>query len=50
MANDEKATVEVWRRKGEKLVFHVLLERTLTLATPLLPGLEIPLEKIFRKR
>ncbi|MCI0694969.1 Uma2 family endonuclease [candidate division KSB1 bacterium] len=49
MANDEKATVEVWRRKGKKLVFHALLDKTQTLTTPLLPELEIPLAKIFQK-
>jgi len=49
MANAEKETVEVWRRKGEQLVFHALLDKTQTLTTPLLPGLEISLEKIFRK-
>jgi len=49
MANHEKATVEIWRRKGKKLVFHALLDRTQTLTTPLLPGLGIALEKIFQK-
>jgi len=49
MANDENETVEVWRRRGKKLVFHTLLDKTQTLTTPLLPGLEIELEKIFRK-
>jgi len=49
MANDEGATVEIWRRQGKKLVFHALLDRTQTLTTPLLPGLEISLEKIFQK-
>ncbi|MCI0694968.1 Uma2 family endonuclease [candidate division KSB1 bacterium] len=47
MASEEKKTVEVWRRKGKKLVFHVLLDRTQTLITPLLPGLEIHLQEIF---
>jgi len=49
MANDVTETVEVWRRNGKKLVFHALLDRTQTLTTPLLPGLEIALEKIFQK-
>jgi Uma2 family endonuclease len=48
MASEENETVEVWRRKGNKLEFHVLHDRTQTLTTPLLPGLEIPLTKIFR--
>jgi Uma2 family endonuclease len=49
MASNEKATVEVWRRRGKKLDFHAVLGKTQTLATPLLPGLEISLEKIFRQ-
>jgi Uma2 family endonuclease len=49
MANAEKATVEVWHRRGKKLVFHAVLDRAQTLTTPLLPGLEISLEKIFQK-
>ena len=49
MANQEQETLEVWRRKGKKLVFHALLDKTQTFTTPLLPGLEISLEKIFRK-
>jgi len=49
MANDESETVEIWRRKGKKLVFHALLDRTQTLTTPLLPGLEIALGKIFQR-
>lgn len=49
MANDETATVEVWQRNGDKLVFHKLLDKTQILTTPLLPGLEIALEKIFQK-
>jgi Uma2 family endonuclease len=49
MASDEKATVEVWRRRGKKLEFHAVLGRAQTLATPLLPGLEISLEKIFQQ-
>jgi Uma2 family endonuclease len=49
MASAEKETVEVWRRKGTKLVFHTLLDKTRMLTTPLLPGLEIPVEEIFRK-
>jgi len=48
MANDIKAIVEVWRRRGKKLVLHTVLDRTQTLTTPLLPGLEISLEKIFQ--
>ncbi len=48
MANEEKATVEIWRRQGGKLAFHALLDRTQILTTPLLPGLEISLEKIFK--
>jgi Uma2 family endonuclease len=50
MASEKKETGEVWRRKGKKLVFHALLDRTQILTTSLLPGLEIPLERIFRKR
>ncbi|MGH7450745.1 MAG: Uma2 family endonuclease, partial [bacterium] len=50
MSSEKQETVEVWRRKGKKLVFHALLDRTQTLTTPLLPGLEIALEKIFKKR
>jgi len=49
MANDERKTVEIWRRKGKKLVFHALLDGTQTLTTPLLPGLEISLKKIFQR-
>lgn len=49
MANHDRATVEIWRRKGRKLVFHAVLEKTQTLTTPLLPGLKIALEKIFQK-
>jgi Uma2 family endonuclease len=49
MVSEEGETVEVWRRKGNKLMFHALLDRAQTLTTPLLPGLEIPLERIFRK-
>ncbi|MDZ7288988.1 MAG: Uma2 family endonuclease [candidate division KSB1 bacterium] len=49
MANEEQETVEVWRRKDTKLAFHALLDKTQTLMTPLFPGLEIPLSKIFRK-
>jgi Uma2 family endonuclease len=49
MANEKKEAAEVWRRKGQKLGFHALLDSTQTLTTPLLPGLEIALEKIFKK-
>ncbi len=49
MVHEEKETVEVWRHNSNQLVFHALLEKTETLATPLLPGLEISLEKIFRQ-
>ena len=49
MAGEENETLEAWRRKGKKLVFYALLDKTHTFTTPLLPGLEIPLKKIFRK-
>jgi len=49
MANHDRATVEIWRRKGKKLVFQATLDKTQILTTPLLPGLEIKLEKIFQK-
>jgi Uma2 family endonuclease len=49
MVHEEKETVEVWRRKDDQLNFHSLLDRTQTLTTPLLPGLEISLEKIFQE-
>jgi Uma2 family endonuclease len=49
MANDERETAEIWRRKGKKLDYHATLDRTQTLITPLLPRLEISLERIFRK-
>jgi Uma2 family endonuclease len=49
MASEENETLEVWRRKGKKLVFHALLDKIQTFTTPLLPGLEISLGKIFRK-
>ena len=49
MASEKKKTVEVWRRKGDKLVYHAIFEKTQTLTTPLLPGLEIALGKIFQK-
>jgi len=47
MASEEKKTVEVWRRKGKKLVFYALFDKTQMLTTPLLPGLEIHLNEIF---
>ena len=47
MVNEAMATVEVWRRQGDTLVFHAVFDKTQTLTTPLLPGLEIVLEKIF---
>jgi Uma2 family endonuclease len=49
MANQEQEALEVWRRKGKKLVYHALLDKIQTFTTPLLPALEIPLKKIFRK-
>jgi Uma2 family endonuclease len=48
MVSEENETVEIWRRKGKKLIFHTLLDKTQILTTPLLPGLEISLKKIFR--
>jgi Uma2 family endonuclease len=47
MVNEDNETVEIWRRRGNELVFHALVDRTQTLTTPLLSGLEIPLEEIF---
>lgn len=47
MASEEEKTVEVWRRQGGKLEFHAIFTHSQTLTTPLLPGLEISLEKIF---
>jgi Uma2 family endonuclease len=47
MVSEENATLEVWRRQGGKLVFHLFLERQQILTTPLLPGLEISLQKLF---
>jgi Uma2 family endonuclease len=41
MADEEKATVEVWRRRGKKLALHAVLDKKQTLTTPLLPGLRI---------
>jgi Uma2 family endonuclease len=49
MASEEQETVEVWRRKDNELEFHGLFDRKQTLTTPLLPGLEISLDRIFRK-
>ncbi|MGH7491037.1 MAG: Uma2 family endonuclease [bacterium] len=47
MVSEENATLEVWRRQEDKLVFHSLLEGQQALTTPLMPGLEILLQKLF---
>ena len=49
MVHEERETVDVWRRKDDHLNFHSFLDKTHILFTPLLPGLEISLGKIFQK-
>jgi len=48
MVSPEEGTIEVWRKENDELSFCELYRKNQTLTTPLLPGLEIQLKRVFR--
>jgi Uma2 family endonuclease len=49
LINPDTAQVEVYRLQDDAEVPHVTLRKHQTLTTPLFPGLEIPLQEVFRQ-